>query len=85
MSKNKAVPTEPITAMGSSIHNPVMNALPENIGNNPLINDKESPIGIKVLGENRKSDKVSFVVCANECKTNAIEAINPPTNPPPER
>ena len=74
MSKNKAVPTEPITAIGVSSQSPVIKGFPKKTGSNPLKIDIEDPIGISVFGENLNNFKVSLVVCANECNTKAIEA-----------
>ena len=84
-SKKSAVPTDPITAIGVSNQSPVIKASPEKTGNKPLKIDKDNPIGISVFGVKENKDKVSLVVLANECNTKAIEAISPPTNPPPDR
>lgn len=84
-SKKSAVPTEPITAIGVSNQSPVIKGFPKKIGNKPLRIDNDNPIGISVFGVNENKDNVSLVVLANECKTKAIEAISPPTKPPPDR
>lgn len=85
ISKNKAVPTAPITGTDSANHTPVITGNPTKTGSIALRIDKDRPIPIKRMGENWNKAKVCLVLYAKECKTKAIEAINPPTNPPPER
>ncbi len=83
MSKNKAVPTDPITGNGFSNHIPVINGTPKNIGKVMLKTAIERPIGISDNGFLCNNFIVSLVPCAKLCRINAIEATSPPTNPPP--
>ena len=83
ISKNSAEPIIPITGIGSSNHSPVIGGRPKSNGVVTLRAEVANPNGIKDIGLYRSIFMVFSVPLAKLCKTNAIDATNPPTNPPP--
>jgi len=72
-----------MTGIGSSNHRPVMGGNPSNNGKVTLTADMARPIGINNNGLYRRIFMVFSVPLAKLWSTNAIEATNPPTKPPP--
>jgi len=85
VSKKRAEPTIPMTGMGSSIHKPVINGIPYIHGAAPATNANVSPRGMRNPGWNLIILLVFYSPLAKEWITKAIDAIKPPTNPPPGR
>lgn len=84
-SKIKAVPKAPITTTDSANQTPVINGSPINVGSKPLKKAIISPVGIRYMGLYLNKATVLLVLYAKECNTKAIEAISPPTKPPPDK
>lgn len=62
ISKNKAVPTAPITATDSANHTPVITGKPIKTGIIALMMDMDRPKPIRRIGENWNKAKVCFVL-----------------------